>query len=122
MENNLVSAIVDANDTRKRFITTQILKRKPKTVGIYRLIMKTGSDNFRCAAIFDIISMLRAAGVEIIIYEPVVKTESYEGLTVLNNLHKFKEKADLIVANRIGDELLDVVNKVYSRDVFRGDV
>ena len=66
--------------------------------------------------------MLRAAGVEIVIYEPVVKTESYEGLTVLNNLHKFKEKADLIVANRIGDELLDVVNKVYSRDVFRGDV
>lgn len=122
VENNLVSAIVDANDTRKRFITTQILKRKPKTVGIYRLIMKTGSDNFRSAAIFDIISMLRAAGVEIVIYEPVVKTESYEGLTVLNNLHKFKEKADLIVANRIGDELLDVVNKVYSRDVFRGDV
>jgi UDPglucose 6-dehydrogenase len=120
--NNLIGAIVDSNYTRKKFITNQILAKEPKVVGVYRLIMKTGSDNFRSAAITDIINNLTKAGVEVVLYEPVLNCEEFEGLRVLKDINYFKSLADVIVANRISDNILDVKDKVYSRDVFSSDI
>ena len=119
--NNLISAIVDANETRKEFIADQILARKPKIVGVYRLIMKTGSDNFRSSAIQGVIEKLKARGVEVVIYEPVVQEESFEGLQVIKEFDVFKNQADVIVANRVDESLLDVEDKVYTRDIFHSD-
>ena len=119
--NNIIDAIVDANETRKTFITKQILKRNPKTVGIYRLIMKSGSDNFRSAAVGDIIKKLQENNIEIVIYEPVLLEGSFEGLKVIKDLDDFKNISDVIVANRVEDELLNVVKKVYTRDIFHSD-
>ncbi|HLR43028.1 MAG TPA: nucleotide sugar dehydrogenase [Pseudogracilibacillus sp.] len=119
--NNLIHAIVEANDTRKSHITNQILKQEPEVVGIYRLTMKTGSDNFRQSAIQDIIEQLKANHVEVIVYEPSVKGTEFEGLEVLNQFESFKEKSNVIVANRLDEELEDVKEKVYTRDVFSRD-
>lgn len=120
--NNLIGAIVDSNYTRKKFITNQILAKEPKVVGVYRLIMKIGSDNFRSAAITDIINNLTKAGVEVVLYEPVLNCEEFEGLRVLKDINYFKSLADVIVANRMSDNILDVKDKVYSRDVFSSDI
>jgi len=119
--NNLIGAIVDANDTRKEFITSQILEKGPKVVGIYRLIMKTGSDNFRSSAVQGIIEKLQKKGVEVIIYEPVLEDDTFEGLSVIKDLDTFKSSADVIIANRISENLSDVEDKVYTRDIFGSD-
>ena len=119
--NNLIHAIVEANDTRKSHIANQILKQEPDVVGIYRLTMKTGSDNFRQSAIQDIIEQLKANDVEVIVYEPSIKGTEFEGLEVLNQFESFKEKSNVIVANRLDKELEDVKEKVYTRDVFSRD-
>ncbi len=119
--NNLIGAIVDSNETRKEFITNQILSTNPKTVGIYRLIMKSGSDNFRSSAVQGIIEKLQAKNIEVIIYEPVLNEDTFEGLKVIKELDDFKATADVIVANRVEDSLSDVKTKVYTRDVFRSD-
>lgn len=119
--NNIISAIVEANDTRKAHITNMILSRNPKTVGIYRLVMKTGSDNFRAAAILDVMDQLSQNGVEVIIYEPVWQEESFDGFRVTTDLAQFKTTSDVIVSNRISAELKDVEEKVYTRDIFNRD-
>lgn len=119
--NNLIRAIVDANTTRKDFIADAILKRKPKTVGIYRLIMKAGSDNFRASAIQGIMKRIKAKGVEVIIYEPVLTEPTFFNSKVMTNLDEFKTLSDVIVANRLTDNLNDVQAKVYTRDLFGKD-
>lgn len=119
---NLIDAIVDSNETRKEFITTQILSSKPSLVGIYRLIMKSNSDNFRSSAAQDIIKKLQIKNVQIVIYEPEMKEKTFEGLRVVQDLNEFKNISDTIVANRLDDSLEDVKEKVYSRDIFRGDM
>ena len=119
--NNLIGAIVDANETRKEFISEQILSKTPKVVGIYRLIMKSGSDNFRSSAVQGIIEKLQAKNIEVVIYEPVLKDDIFEGLKVIKELDEFKTMSDVIVANRAEESLSDVKDKVYTRDVFGGD-
>lgn len=121
--NNLIRAIVEANDTRKQYIADRILQNNPKTVGIYRLTMKTGSDNFRQSAIQGVIEYIekKAKNVEVIIYEPTITELTFEKYAVVNDLSQFKERADIIVANRLADELQDVFAKVYTRDVFARD-
>ena len=118
---NLIHAIVESNTTRKDFIAASILKRKPKVVGIHRLVMKAGSDNFRSSSIQGIMKRIKAKGVEVIVYEPVLKESEFFHSRVVNDLAKFKQEADVIVANRITDDISDVVSKVYSRDLFGKD-
>jgi len=118
---NLVRAIVDANTTRKDFIADAILKRNPKVVGIYRLVMKTGSDNFRASAIQGVMKRIKAKGVEIVVYEPVLEQESFFNSRVIKDLAQFKVISDVIVANRQADALNDVKAKVYTRDLFGSD-
>lgn len=117
----LISAIVNANSTRKDFIADEILRRAPKVVGIYRLIMKSGSDNFRASSIQGIMKRIKAKGVQVIVYEPALSEGDFFHSRVVNDLSAFKEEADLIVANRIMDDLSDVAAKVYSRDLFGAD-
>ena len=117
----LIRAIVDSNDLRKDFIAKEIIDRKPKKVGVYRLIMKTGSDNFRASSVQGIMRRIEEAGVDMVIYEPSVAVGEFDGYRVTNNLDEFKEEADVIVANRITEELSDVEFKVYSRDIFGRD-
>lgn len=119
--NNLIEAIVESNKTRKNFITEQILKKAPKVVGIYRLIMKSGSDNFRSSAIQDIILNLTNNDIKVVVFEPVVEGNQFEGLEVIKELAEFKNVSDVIVANRTASELADVADKVYTRDIFKGD-
>jgi len=119
--NNIIEAIVKANDTRKDFIAESILKENPKVVGVYRLVMKSGSDNFRSSAIQDIIDYIKSKGVEVIIYEPVLKEEEFLNSKVYDNLEEFKKVADIIVANRHEIPLDDVKEKVYTRDIFGSD-
>ncbi|SDU77458.1 nucleotide sugar dehydrogenase [Pseudomonas sihuiensis] len=119
--NNLIRAIVDANTTRKDFIAESILRRNPKVVGIYRLVMKSGSDNFRASAIQGVIKRIKAKGIEVVVYEPVLQEERFFNSRVINNLTEFKQLADVIVANRPSAELEDVANKVYTRDLFGSD-
>jgi len=121
VDSNLIGAIVDSNETRKEFITKQILSKKPSTVGIYRLIMKSGSDNFRSSAVQGIIEKLQQANIEVVIYEPVVDDEAFDGLRVIKNLNDFKNISDVIVANRLSSNLQDVKKKVYTRDIFNSD-
>lgn len=118
---NIVSAIVEANRTRKDHISEMILKENPKVVGIYRLTMKTGSDNFRQSAIQGIMKRVKAKGVEVIVYEPEFEGDSFYDCRVLKDLNKFKENSDIIVVNRISEELQDVKDKIYTRDLFSRD-
>ena len=117
----LMSAIVDSNSTRKDFIATSILQRKPKVVGIHRLIMKAGSDNYRASSIQGIMKRIKAKGVEVIVYEPALKESTFFGSRVVIDLAQFKTEADVIVANRMTDDIRDVADKVYSRDLFGQD-
>ncbi|MDG4812695.1 nucleotide sugar dehydrogenase [Hydrogenovibrio sp. 3SP14C1] len=119
--NNLIKAIVDANLTRKDFIAKSIIKQNPKTVGIYRLVMKQGSDNFRSSAIQGVMKRIKAKGIKVIIYEPVLNKPSFFNSEVFSDLKEFKYAADIIVANRITPELNDVKEKIYSRDLFGND-
>lgn len=119
--NSLIGAIVDANSTRKDFIADSIIKRNPKVVGIYRLIMKSGSDNFRASSIQGIMKRIKAKGIEVIIYEPVLEQEEFFNSKVINNLDDFKKISDVIVANRLSNDINDVVGKVYTRDLFGND-
>ena len=119
--NNLIGAIVDSNYTRMDYIADEILKKRPGTVGVYRLIMKTGSDNFRQSAIFGVIERLKEAGVEVTVYEPTVKDTEYMGMHVENDFNAFSKTADVIVANRMSEELMSVRDKVYTRDIFSRD-
>ena len=119
--NNLIRAIVDANDTRKEFIADSILKQNPKVVGIYRLIMKQGSDNFRASAIQCVMNRIRGEGITVVIYEPVLKEEQFQNYPIISDLKEFKKISDVIVSNRMSNELNDVLDKVYSRDLFGED-
>ncbi len=119
--NNLIQAIVDGNNTRKDHIASMILKRLPKVVGIYRLTMKSESDNFRESSIQGIMKRVKARGVEVIVYEPLLETNSFFGSAVYSDLEKFKQQADIIVTNRMTEELVDVKSKIYTRDVFHRD-
>ena len=118
---NLIRAIVDANSTRKDFVALDIMKRHPKVVGIYRLIMKAGSDNFRASSVQGIMKRLKAKGIEVVVYEPVLTESHFFGSRVLTDLEDFKRQADVIVANRQTPDLADVVSKVYTRDLFGHD-
>ncbi|MDR1633697.1 MAG: nucleotide sugar dehydrogenase [Bifidobacteriaceae bacterium] len=118
---NLISAVVASNATRMKFVASDILARGPKTIGVYRLVMKTGSDNFRESSTLGVMRLLAAAGVELIIYEPLLAQDRYDGHTVLAELDDFKRRSDLIIANRRSRELADVAAKVYSRDLYCRD-
>lgn len=118
---NLINAIVEANSTRKDFVAFDILKLNPKVVGIYRLVMKAGSDNFRSSSVQGIMKRLKGKGVEVIVYEPVLEESEFYRSKVITDLAEFKHKADVIVANRITNEIRDVEHKIYSRDLFGND-
>jgi UDPglucose 6-dehydrogenase len=118
---NIMSAIVDANRTRKDHIADMIIKRNPKVVGIYRLTMKTDSDNFRQSAIQGVMKRIKAKGIEVVVYEPALDADSFYNSRVIKNFDEFKEMADVIVANRLSDEIKDVEDKVYTRDLFSRD-
>lgn len=119
--NELISAVVASNKTRKEFVAEQIMAKKPKTVGVYRLTMKSNSDNFRQSSIQDVMKKLRGEGLNVIIYEPTLSVEKFEGFSVEHSLEEFKNNSDVIIANRFSSSLDDVVNKVYSRDIFMRD-
>ncbi|WP_351009471.1 nucleotide sugar dehydrogenase [Shewanella sp. S1-58-MNA-CIBAN-0166] len=119
--NSIIGAIVDSNSTRKDFIAESILKHNPKRVGIYRLIMKAGSDNFRASSIQGIMKRIKAKGVEVVVYEPVLNEYEFFHSKVIKDLNEFKSLSDVIVSNRMVDEILDVADKVYTRDLFGSD-
>ena len=119
--NNIIGAIVGANETRKDFIAESIVKRNPKVVGVYRLIMKSGSDNFRYSAIQGIIKRIKAKGIEVVVYEPVLEEHEFYNSRVVKDLNEFKQISDLVISNRMSEELNDVSSKVYTRDLFGND-
>ena len=118
---NIIRAIVDANSTRKDFIADAIIKKQPKVVGIYRLVMKAGSDNFRASAIQGVMKRIKAKGIKVVIYEPVFEGESFFNSDIIRDLAVFKSISDVIVANRLSDDIYDVAEKVYTRDLFGSD-
>ena len=119
--NEIIGAIVDANTTRKDFIADSIIKRNPKRVGIYRLIMKSGSDNFRASSIQGVMKRIKAKGIEVVVYEPALDEPEFFHSRVINDLYEFKNSCDVIVSNRMVDEIKDVADKVYTRDLFGSD-
>ena len=118
---NLIEAIVKSNSTRKDFVADSIIKRKPKIVGVYRLVMKSGSDNFRSSAIQGIMKRIKAKGIEVVVYEPALNEDDFYNSRVIKNLDEFKKISDVIVANRLSDSIMDVKDKVYTRDIFNSD-
>ena len=118
--NNLIKAIVDANNTRKDFIASSIIKKNPRLVGIYRLIMKSGSDNYRSSSIQGVMKRIKAKGIEVIVYEPLISGEFFNS-RVVNDLAEFKKQSDIIIANRLTDDISDIKEKVYTRDLFNSD-
>jgi UDPglucose 6-dehydrogenase len=119
--NSLIAAIVDANSTRKDFIADSIIKLKPKVVGVYRLVMKSGSDNFRSSAVQGVMKRIKAKGIEVIVYEPAIQESKFFNSNVVADLNTFKREADVIIANRLTDDIRDVSDKVYTRDLFGND-
>ncbi len=119
--NNLIRAIVDANRTRKDFVADAIIKRQPKTVGVYRLVMKAGSDNFRASAIQGVMKRIKAKGIPVVVYEPVLDADEFFNSKVIKDLDEFKQVSDVIIANRMVEDIKDVAEKVYTRDLFGGD-
>lgn len=119
--NNIISAIVDANTTRKDFVANQIIKKNPKIVGIYRLTMKTDSDNFRASAVQGIMKRIKAKGIEVVVYEPVLKEDTFFNSRVIKDFEEFKRISDVIVSNRLEEKLKDVEDKVYTRDLYGRD-
>ncbi|MEZ8640529.1 nucleotide sugar dehydrogenase [Vibrio splendidus] len=119
--NSIIGAIVDANTTRKDFVADSIIRRNPQRVGIYRLIMKSGSDNFRASSIQGIMKRIKAKGIEVVVYEPVLEEKEFFHSSVIENLEEFKAMSDVIVSNRMVEELQDVASKVYTRDLFGSD-
>ncbi|BBI68068.1 hypothetical protein PKHYL_22590 [Psychrobacter sp. KH172YL61] len=118
---NLIKAIVDSNRTRKDFIADKIIERQPKIVGIHRLVMKSGSDNFRASAIQGIMKRIKAKGIEVVVYEPVLKEDNFFNSRVIQDLSEFKAMSDVIVANRLSTDIQDVADKVFTRDLFGSD-
>ena len=118
---NLIRAIVDTNRTRKDFLADQIIAKHPKVVGVYRLVMKAGSDNFRQSSIQGIMKRIKAKGIEVVVYEPVMEEAEFFGSRVIRDLDAFKAEADVIVANRMTDEVRDVADKIFTRDLFGAD-
>ena len=119
--NSLISSIVDANSIRKDFIANAIVKKNPKVVGIYRLIMKTGSDNFRSSSVQGVMKRIKSKGIEVIVYEPSLSDVTFFNSKVIKDLKQFKIKSDIVVANRMTDEIEDIIEKVYTRDIFNSD-
>ena len=117
----MIEAIVKANSTRKDFVAECILKTNPKVVGIYRLVMKENSDNFRSSAIQGIMKRIKAKGIEVVVYEPVLQEDTFFHSKVIKDLDEFKSISDVIVANRLSEDIMDVKNKVYTRDIFNSD-
>jgi UDPglucose 6-dehydrogenase len=118
---NIIRAIVEANSTRKDFIANEIIRLRPKVVGVYRLIMKAGSDNFRASAMQGVMKRIKAKGISVIVYEPVLQEESFFNSEVVLDLGEFKSRCDVILANRSVEELADVADKIYTRDLFGKD-
>ena len=117
--NNLIRAVVDSNSTRKDFVADQVIKRKPSVVGIYRLVMKEGSDNFRQSSIQGIMKRIKAKGIEVVVYEPVFEEDEFYNSKVIKDLEEFKQISDVIIANRRNEDLVDVFDKVYTRDLYQ---
>ncbi len=119
--NNLIRAIVDSNRTRKDFVADSIIAKKPQKVGVYRLIMKSGSDNFRASAVQGVMKRIKAKGIEVIVYEPVLTEDTFFGSRVSRDFDAFKQECDVIISNRNAPELQDVKEKLYTRDIFGND-